>query len=191
MAAPIGKTSPAARVGQHTVRLRYRRRVADSDALIGSAPPTQWTRRMIIGFGLAAPTLALPWLAGCAPSDPAVDSPPTPGTPSPAAGSSPAASPSATPAPSNPTAGQAAREQAFGSARSGDPGRPAPQRALEGPPTASDVPSQRTHGTCSSHHQSSASACAGQDRWNVAQPLARPAVSARDSRCWRTTEALP
>ena len=66
---------------------------------------------MIIGCGLAAPTLALPWLAGCAPSDPAVDSPPTPGTPSPAAGSSPAASPSATPAPSNPTAGQAAREQ--------------------------------------------------------------------------------
>jgi hypothetical protein len=68
---------------------------------------------MIIGFGLAAPTLALPWLAGCAPSDPAVDTPPTPGTQSSAGGSSPTASPSATPAPSNPAAGQAAPEQAL------------------------------------------------------------------------------
>src|SRR5688572_6146629 len=107
------EASPAARVGQHTVRLRYRRRVADSDARITSVLPTQLTRRMIIGFGLAAPTLAVPWLAGCASSDPAVESPPTPGAPSPAAASSPAASPSATPVPSNPTAGPAATEQAL------------------------------------------------------------------------------
>ena len=68
---------------------------------------------MIIGFGLAAPTLAMPWLAGCAPSDPTVDSSPTPGPPSSAGASSPAAGPSATPSPSNPTAGQAATEQAL------------------------------------------------------------------------------
>jgi hypothetical protein len=67
---------------------------------------------MIIGFGLAAPTLAMPWLTGCASSDPAFESPPTPGPPTPAAASSPAASSSATPAP-NPTAGQAATEQAL------------------------------------------------------------------------------
>ena len=30
---------------------------------------------MIIGFGLAAPTLAVPWLAGCSTSDPAVERP--------------------------------------------------------------------------------------------------------------------
>ena len=61
MALPICKTSLAARVGQHTLRLRYGRRVADSDALAGAVLPTQWTRRTIIGFGLAAPTLAVPW----------------------------------------------------------------------------------------------------------------------------------
>jgi hypothetical protein len=88
--------------------------VADSDALIASVPPTQWTRRKIIGFGLAAPTLAVPWLAGCAPNDSVVDSPaPAPGTSSSAATSSYTASPSATPAPSDPTVGQAAPEQAL------------------------------------------------------------------------------
>ncbi len=65
---------------------------------------------MIIGCGLAAPTLAVPWLAGCGPTGPAVDSPPpNPDTPS----SSAASSPSATPAPPDPTAGQAAPEQAL------------------------------------------------------------------------------
>ncbi|HJY43817.1 MAG TPA: hypothetical protein VJ301_04295, partial [Propionibacteriaceae bacterium] len=85
--------------------------MADSVARIASVPPTQLTRRMIIGFGLAAPTLAVPWLAGCASSGSGVESPP--GPPSPAAASSPAASPSATPVPSNPTAGPAATEQAL------------------------------------------------------------------------------
>ena len=90
--------------------------MADSHARIASVPPTQLTRRMIIGFGLAAPTLAVPWLAGCASSDPAVDSPPTAGPPSAADASSPAASPSATP---NPAAGQAETEQALAALAAG------------------------------------------------------------------------
>ena len=65
---------------------------------------------MIIGCGLAAPTLAVPWLAGCASSGPAVESPPP--TPN-AASSSAASSPSATPVPSDPTVGPAAPEQAL------------------------------------------------------------------------------
>jgi hypothetical protein len=84
--------------------------VADSDALTGSVRPTQLTRRMIIGFGLAAPTLAVPWLAGCAPNDSVVDTP-APGISSPAATSGPTANTSPTPAASNPTAGQAAPVQ--------------------------------------------------------------------------------
>ncbi len=111
MALPICKTSLAARVGQHTVRLRYGRRVADSDPLAG-APPTQWTRRMIIGFGIAAPTLAVHWLAGCAPSDSGVDSPRRPG-PAPSAATGKTASTSPQPAASNPATGQAASEQAL------------------------------------------------------------------------------
>ena len=175
MAAPIGKTSLAARVGQHTVRLRYGRRVADSDALIGLVPPTQLTRRMIIGLGLAAPTLAMPWLAGCAPSDPDCrQSTPAPGTPSSAAMIE--------------SYGESQLQRQLrrihrrcggtgagsGSARSCDPGRTAPQAALEGPPTASDVPSQRAHGTRSGNHQSAANACAGQDRRNVARTARLP-----------------
>ena len=114
MTAPNGKTSLAARVGQHTVRLRYRRRVADSDALIGSVPPTPLTRRVIIGFGLTAPTLAVPWLAGCASKDSVVDSPaPAPGISSSAATSGATASPGPTTAASNPTAAQAESEQAL------------------------------------------------------------------------------
>jgi Domain of unknown function (DUF4439) len=69
---------------------------------------------MIIGLGLAAPTLTMPWLAGCTPSDPTVDrSTLAPSTPSSAATSSPPASPSPTPAPSSPSAGAAAPEQAL------------------------------------------------------------------------------
>jgi Domain of unknown function (DUF4439) len=68
---------------------------------------------MIIGLGLAAPTLTMPWLAGCTPSDPTVDSPAlAPGPPS-ADTSSPQASPTPTPAASNPSAGAAAPEQAL------------------------------------------------------------------------------
>jgi hypothetical protein len=66
---------------------------------------------MIIGFGLAAPTLAVPWLSGCTPSDPAVDSPTlTPGAPT----STPPASPTPTTptaAAPNPSAAAAAAEQ--------------------------------------------------------------------------------
>jgi hypothetical protein len=68
---------------------------------------------MIIGFGLAAPTLTMPWLAGCTPSSPTVESPTrAPDTPSSPATSAPA-SPSPTPAASNPSAGAAAPEQAL------------------------------------------------------------------------------
>ena len=68
---------------------------------------------MIIGLGLAAPTLAMPWLAGCTAGDPTVDSPAlAPGTPS-SAMSSPAASPTPTPAVSSPSSGAAAPEQAL------------------------------------------------------------------------------
>lgn len=64
---------------------------------------------MIIGLGLAGPTLTIPWLAGCTPSDPTVDSPAlAPGTPSAAT-----ASPSPTPAASSPSAGAAAPELAL------------------------------------------------------------------------------
>jgi hypothetical protein len=69
---------------------------------------------MIIGLGLAAPTLTMPWLAGCTPSDPTLDSPTrAPSTPSSAATSSPPASPSPTPAASSQSAGAAAPEQAL------------------------------------------------------------------------------
>jgi Domain of unknown function (DUF4439) len=69
---------------------------------------------MIIGLGLAAPTLTMPWLAGCTPSDPTVDSPAlAPTTPPSAATSSPIGSPGPTPAASNPSASAAAPEQAL------------------------------------------------------------------------------
>jgi Domain of unknown function (DUF4439) len=85
--------------------------VADSDALVGSVPANPLTRRMIIGFGLAAPTLAVPWLAGCTPKDSVVDSPASaPGISSSAATSGATASPSPTTAA---TAGQAESEQAL------------------------------------------------------------------------------
>lgn len=68
---------------------------------------------MIIGIGLAAPTLTIPWLAGCTPSDPTVDSPAlAPGTPS-AATSNPAANPNVTPAAPSPSAAAAAPELAL------------------------------------------------------------------------------
>ena len=68
---------------------------------------------MIIGLGLAAPTLAVPWLSGCTPGDPVVDSPTlTPDAPastpppSPTPGAPTAAAP-------NPSAAAAAPEQAL------------------------------------------------------------------------------
>jgi len=88
--------------------------VAESDAGITAVRPAQLTRRMIIGLGLAAPTLAVPGLAGCSSSGPEVDTPVV--TPSSAPESSPA--PGVTPTP-NPTAAQstpaaaAAPEQAL------------------------------------------------------------------------------
>ena len=157
--------------------------MADSNARIGSLPPTQITRRMIIGFGLAAPTLAVPWLAGCASSDPAVDSPPTAGPPSSAAASSPAAGPSATPAPSNPTAGQAATEQALAALAAA---------ILVGPHRNQLSKDRRQlltflRNAHTAHAQAitspAASACASQDHRNVAQRLARPVVSPRDICC--------
>jgi hypothetical protein len=88
--------------------------VAESDAGITAVRPAQLTRRMIIGLGLAAPTLAVPGLAGCSSSGPEVDTPVV--TPSSAPESSPA--PGVAPTP-NPTAAQptpaaaAAPEQAL------------------------------------------------------------------------------
>ena len=88
--------------------------MAESDAGITAVRPAQLTRRMIIGLGLAAPTLAVPGLAGCSSSGPEVDTPVV--TPSSAPESSPA--PGVTPTP-NPTAAQstpaaaAAPEQAL------------------------------------------------------------------------------
>jgi hypothetical protein len=88
--------------------------VAESDAGIAAVRPAQLTRRMIIGLGLAAPTLAVPGLAGCSSSGPEVDTPVV--TPSSAPESSPA--PGVAPTP-NPTAAQptpaaaAAPEQAL------------------------------------------------------------------------------
>jgi len=68
----------------------------------------------MIGLGLAAPTLTMPWLSGCTPSDSTVDGPAlTSGTPSSSATSSPPASANPTPAASNPSAGAAALEQAL------------------------------------------------------------------------------
>jgi hypothetical protein len=66
---------------------------------------------MIIGFGLTAPTLAVPWLAGCSSGEPVVDAPistPPPSNPS----ANATASPSPTAAESHPSAG-AAPEQAL------------------------------------------------------------------------------
>jgi hypothetical protein len=66
---------------------------------------------MIIGFGLGAPALAVPWLAGCSSSEPVVDAPintPPPSNPL----ASATASPSPTAAESHPSAG-AAPEQAL------------------------------------------------------------------------------
>jgi hypothetical protein len=68
---------------------------------------------MIIGFGLAAPTLAVPWLAGCAPNDSGVDSPRASGPASSGATADTTASPGPTLSGSNPSASQAASEQAL------------------------------------------------------------------------------
>jgi hypothetical protein len=82
--------------------------VAESEVDVPVLQPAQLTRRMIIGFGLAAPTLAVPWLAGCSSSDPGVDAPIS--TPPPASAT---ASPSPTAVESHPSAGAAAPEQAL------------------------------------------------------------------------------
>jgi hypothetical protein len=85
--------------------------VAESEVDVPVNQPTQLTRRMIIGFGLGAPALAVPWLAGCSSSEPVVDAPintPPPSNPL----ASATASPSPTAAESHPSAG-AAPEQAL------------------------------------------------------------------------------
>jgi Domain of unknown function (DUF4439) len=85
--------------------------VAESEVDVPVYQPTQLTRRMIIGFGLTAPTLAVPWLAGCSSGEPVVDAPistPPPSNPS----ANATASPSPTAAESHPSAG-AAPEQAL------------------------------------------------------------------------------
>jgi Domain of unknown function (DUF4439) len=89
--------------------------VAESETPLGEIQPTPFTRRRIIAFGLAAPTLAVPWLAGCSTSDPRVESPgdthlsarPS----SPGAIATPSANPTALE--SSPYAGGAASEQAL------------------------------------------------------------------------------
>jgi Domain of unknown function (DUF4439) len=64
---------------------------------------------MIIGLGLATPALTIPWLAGCTPSDPTVDSPAL-ARDTPSAATS---SPSPTPDGSSPSAAAAAPELAL------------------------------------------------------------------------------
>jgi hypothetical protein len=69
---------------------------------------------MIIGFGLAASTLSVPWLSGCAPDEPTVDSPtPTPDAPTSGPPASPTPAPGPTAAAQNPSAAAAAPEQAL------------------------------------------------------------------------------
>jgi Domain of unknown function (DUF4439) len=90
--------------------------VAESDVAVAPSQPAQLTRRMIIGLGLAAPTLAVPWLAGCSTGNPEVDTPAS--TPSSVSESSPAVGQAPTPDPtafqSDPSAPEAASEQALG-----------------------------------------------------------------------------
>ena len=83
---------------------------SDDSAALGSA---QLTRRTIIGLGIASPTLALPWLAGCTPGQPSVDNPA-------AFSSAPESPPTAGQSPS-PTAAQSDRSAAA-----------APEQALAG-----------------------------------------------------------
>jgi len=77
------------------------------------AQPAQLSRRMIIGLGLAAPTLAVPWLAGCSSDDPAAGNPVRAAAP----GSSPAVTPTPSPSPTaagaSPPPAAAAPEQAL------------------------------------------------------------------------------
>jgi hypothetical protein len=90
-----------ARVRQHTARVRYGRRVAESEVAVPAVRPTRLTRRMILGFGFAAPALAVPWLTGCSLNDTTVDKPAS--TQSAAEPATPVAS--GTPSPS-PTSGE-------------------------------------------------------------------------------------
>ena len=80
-------------------------------------PPAQLSRRMIIGLGLAAPTLAVPWLAGCSSGHPAAGNPvravETPAAPMSSPAATPTASPSPTAAASGPPPAAAAPEQAL------------------------------------------------------------------------------
>ena len=98
--------------------------MAESEVDVPVYQPTQLSRRMIIGFGLSAPALAVPWLAGCSSGEPVVDAPistPPPSNPS----ASATASPSPTAAESHPSAG-AAPEQALAALAAailGGPGR--------------------------------------------------------------------
>ncbi|HEY6810586.1 MAG TPA: DUF4439 domain-containing protein [Propionibacteriaceae bacterium] len=86
--------------------------MAESDLPVTVVQPAQLTRRMIIGLGLAAPTLTVPWLAGCSSSTPQIDTPVV--TPSTAPESSPASTPSpTTTTPPSPSAAAAAPEQAL------------------------------------------------------------------------------
>ena len=87
--------------------------MAECDVAAPAVQPAQLSRRMIIGLGLAAPTLALPWLAGCS-NDLGTDAPAV--TPPAAPESSPAApmpSASATAVQPDPSAVAAAPEQAL------------------------------------------------------------------------------
>ena len=90
--------------------------MAESDLAVTPLQPALLTRRTIIGLGLAAPTLAMPWLAGCSSGDPDVDTPAS--APSSVSESSPAVGPAPTPDPtasqSDPSAMAAASEQALG-----------------------------------------------------------------------------
>ncbi|HEU4908994.1 MAG TPA: DUF4439 domain-containing protein [Propionibacteriaceae bacterium] len=86
--------------------------MAESDVAVAPLQPAQLTRRMIIGLGLAAPTLAVPWLAGCSSGGPEVDTPAI--TPSSASESSPALGATSRPSPTASKSDPSASEQALG-----------------------------------------------------------------------------
>ena len=187
MAAPTWE-HPATRVRQHTARVRYRRRVAESEELMTPVQPAQLSRRMIIGLGLAAPTLAVPWLAGCSSDDPAAGNPvraaetPAAPTSSPAATSTP--SPSPTAAASSPPPAAAAPEQALAASRGSDPWRTTPSAALQGPPCAADLLAQCSFGTCPRNRQPASDPSPCQARRAITERLARTLGAPRDCRRW-------
>ncbi len=152
-------------------------------------PPAQLSRRMIIGLGLAAPTLAVPWLAGCSSGHPAAGNPvravETPAAPMSSPAATPTASPSPTAAASGPPPAAAAPEQALAALAGVDPWRTTPSAALQGPPCAADLLAHCSFSTCPRNRQPSSPTSPRQTRRAIIERLARTLGGSRDCRCWR------